>query len=78
MAGVHRLEHVERFAAAALADDDTVGAHTQGVADEVADADFAFSLNVCRTRFETHHMILPQLKLRRVLNGDDAFGIRQE
>jgi len=37
VAGVHRLEHVERFAAAALADDDTVGAHTQGVADEVAD-----------------------------------------
>ena len=31
VAGVHRLQHVERFLAADLADDDAVGAHTQGV-----------------------------------------------
>ena len=28
-AGVHRLQHVERFGAAALADDDAVGPHTE-------------------------------------------------
>ena len=31
MAGVHRLQHVEGFLAADLADDDAVGTHTQGV-----------------------------------------------
>jgi hypothetical protein len=27
--GIHRLQHVERFGAAALADDDAIGAHAQ-------------------------------------------------
>ena len=36
VAGVHGLEHVERFAAAALADDDAFRPHTQGVADQIA------------------------------------------
>ena len=31
VAGVHRLQHVERFFAADLADDDAVGPHTQRV-----------------------------------------------
>ena len=30
VAGVHGLEHVERFGTAALADDDAFGPHTQG------------------------------------------------
>src|SRR5207245_10251861 len=33
VAGVHGLEHVQRLRSAALADDDAVGPHTQGVAD---------------------------------------------
>ena len=36
MAGVHRLQHVHGFLAAALADDDAVRAHTQRVAQQVA------------------------------------------
>ena len=36
VAGVHGLQHVQRFAAAALADDDAFGPHTQGVAHQVA------------------------------------------
>ena len=78
MTGVHCLKHVERFAAAALADDDAVRTHSQGVADEIADVDFAFAFDVRRTRFEADHMILAQLEFRRVFNGDDAFGIGQE
>ena len=35
VAGVHRLQHVERLFAADLADDDAVGAHTEGVDDEL-------------------------------------------
>ena len=38
VAGVHRLQHVQRFLAADLADDDAVGAHTQGVDDAAAAA----------------------------------------
>ena len=44
--GVHRLEHVERLGSANLADDDPVGPHAEGVADELADADLAFALDV--------------------------------
>ena len=46
VAGGHRLEHVEGLAAAHLADDDAVGAHPQGVADQVADGDLALALDV--------------------------------
>ena len=42
--GVHGLQHVERLGAAALTDDDAVGPHTQGVLDQVADADLAGAL----------------------------------
>ena len=38
VAGVHGLEHVQRLAAAHLADDDAVGPHAQGVDHELADA----------------------------------------
>ena len=48
VAGVHRLEHVQRLGAADLADDDPVGAHAQGVPDELADADLALALDVRR------------------------------
>ena len=41
MAGVHRLQHVERLGAAHLADDDAVGAHAQRVAQQVALGDLA-------------------------------------
>ena len=44
--GVHRLQHVERLAGADLADDDAIGPHAQGVADEVADGDLARALGV--------------------------------
>ena len=73
--GIHRLEHVERFAAAALTDDDAIGPHTQRVADQVADADFAGALNVRRARFEPDDVVLVERKLGRVFDGDDAVGV---
>ena len=48
VARVHRLEHVERLGAANLADDDPVGAHAQGVPDELADLDLAAAFDVRR------------------------------
>ena len=53
MTGVHGLQHVERSTVANLADDDAVGAHTEGVLDEVADRDLALALDVRRTRLES-------------------------
>ena len=76
MARVHRLEHVERLRAADLADDDAVGAHAQGVADELADRDLALALDVLRPRLEPEHVPLVQAKLGRVLDRDDAVRVR--
>jgi ATP-dependent Clp protease ATP-binding subunit ClpA len=55
--GVHRLEHVQRFAAAALPDDNAVRPHTQTVLHEVADRHGALAFDVGRSRFEAHHGI---------------------
>ena len=76
VAGVHRLEHVERLGAADLADDDPVGPHAEGVADEVADPDLALALDVRRPRLERDDVPLQQPQLGRVLDGDDPLGGR--
>ena len=78
MAGVHGLEHVERLGAADLADDDPVGPHAQGVADELADADLALALDVRRARLERDHVLLLELQLGRVLDRDDPLVARHE
>ena len=76
VAGVHRLQHVERRGVADLADDDAVGAHAQRVADQVADRDLALALDVRRARLEPDHVVLVQLELGGVLDGDDALVAR--
>ncbi len=78
VAGVHRLQHVERLAAAALADHDAVGPHAQRVAHQVADRDRALALDVRRPRLEPDHVLLRQLQLGRVLDRDDALVGRDE
>ena len=78
VAGVHGLEHVERLAAAALADDDAVGPHAQGVAHQLADGDGALALDVRRARLERDHVLLAELQLGRVLDGDDALVVGDE
>ncbi len=72
VAGGHGLEHVEGLAAADLADDDPVGAHPQGVADEVADGDVALALDVGGAGFQAYHVGLLELEFGGVLDGDDA------
>src|SRR5580700_8260528 len=78
MARVHRLKHVERLGSAALADDDSIGAHTQSVTEEVADADLARSLDVWRSRLETHDVRLIEEQFGRVFDRDDSLGIREK
>ncbi len=38
MAGIHGLQHIERFTAAAFADDDAIGTHAQRIAYQIANA----------------------------------------
>ena len=78
VAGVHGLQHVERLAAAALADDDAVGAHAQGVADELADRDRALALDVRRPRLERDDVLLAELQLGGVLDGHDPLVVGDE
>jgi hypothetical protein len=78
VAGVHRLEHVERFLAADLADDDAVGPHAQRVDDELALADRALALDVGRPRLEPRDVLLVELQLGGVLDRDDALALGDE
>ena len=78
VAGVHGLEHVERLAGAALPDHDAVGAHAQGVAHELADRDGALALDVRRPRLQGDHVLLAELELGGILDGDDALVIGDE
>jgi hypothetical protein len=74
VAGVHRLQHVESLGAADLAEDDPVGAHTQGVAQQVAHRDLATAFEVRRPSFQPHDMRLLQLQFGRVLDRHGPFS----
>ena len=78
VAGVHRLQHVERGGVADLADDDPVRAHAQAVAHQVADRDLAPALDVGRARLEADDVLLVQLQLGGVLDGDDPLVVGDE
>ena len=78
VAGVHGLQHVQRFFAADLTDDDAVGAHTQGVDEQFALLDGALAFDVGWARFQADDVILVELQFGRVFDGDDAFAIGDE
>src|SRR5713226_9188611 len=78
VAGVHGLEHVERLAAAAFADDDSFRAHAQGVDHETLNRDLTLTVDVFGARLHAAHVLLVELKLGRVLDGDDAVLDRDE
>ena len=75
VAGVHRLQQVERLGSAHFADDDALGPHAQAVLDQVAHGDLAFAFEVGRPGFQAHHMRLLQLQLGGVFAGDDALVV---
>ena len=77
-AGVHRLQHVQRFGAAALADDDAVRPHAQRGAQQHALVDAALLVQVRRAGFELHDVALLELQLGRVFDGDDALLLGNE
>jgi hypothetical protein len=67
------LQHVERFFAADLADDDAIGTHTQGVDDELALLDRALALRCSPDASRGARRALPEHQFRGVLDRDDAF-----
>ena len=75
VARVHGLQHVERFLAADLADDDAVGAHTQRVDHQLPLVDRALAFDVGRARFQPNDVFLVELQFGRVFNRHDAFAI---
>ena len=75
MSRVHRLEHVERFLASHLADDDAVRAHTQGVDHQLALPDRTLAFHVGRPRLEARDVFLVQLELGRIFDGDDPLAL---
>ncbi len=78
VAGVHGLEHVQRFRTAALADDDSFGTHTQGVAHQVGGGDRPLAFDVGRPGLQPHDVVLLQLQFRGVFDRDDAVGVGDE
>ena len=72
--GVERLEHVERLAAAHLADDEAVGTHAQRGPDQRPHRDPARTLGVGRTGLEPHDVRLREPELGRLLDGDHALA----
>ena len=70
--GIHGLQHVERFFAADLADDDAVRPHTQAVDQQFALPHRAVAFEVGGPGFEARHMRLLQLQFGGVFDGDDA------
>ena len=78
MAGVHRLQHVERLLAADLADDDTVRAHTKCVDDQLPLPDGALALDVRRPRLKPDDVTLTQRQFGSILDRDDSLLIGDE
>ena len=78
VAGVHCLEHVQSFAASALADDDAIGPHAEGVTYQFPDGDGALALDVGGSRLERYDVLLAELELGRILDGDDALVVGDE
>ena len=54
-----------------LADHDPVGAHAQGISDQLADRNLALALDVGGPRLERDDVLLAKLELGGILDGDD-------
>ena len=62
VAGIHGLEHVERFFAANFADDDSVGPHTQAVDDQLTGLNRSFAVGIRRAALQSNYVTLLQLQ----------------
>src|SRR5207247_10050710 len=76
--GVDRLQDVQRLLAADLCDGYPVGAHSQAVAQQLADRQLALAFDVRWTMFEGDDVGVVDLQLRRVLDRAHALVVRDE
>jgi hypothetical protein len=74
VAGVHCLKHVEHLVTSYFAHNDSIRPHSQTVFHKIPLGDFTRALNIGRSCFETHHMLLFKLKLRGIFNRDNALA----
>ena len=78
MAGIHGLQHVQRFFAANLADNDAVRTHTKAVDDQFALLHRTSAFDVWRAALQAHNVLLLQLQFGRVFHGHDSLFFRDE
>jgi hypothetical protein len=76
VAGVGGLQHVQDLWASDLADDDAVGAHAQGVANQLAERDLASALDVRGASLEPDDVGTGQIELGGIFDRDDALPFR--
>jgi hypothetical protein len=57
---VHGLEHIQSLSAATLSNHDPIGAHTQGIANQIAECYHASALHTCRLTFQADDVLLIQ------------------
>ena len=74
VAGVEGAEQVDDFWAADLADDQAVGAHPEGLADQVAQADLAGALDVRGSCLEADDVGMVGAQFAGVLDQDQSLG----
>ena len=72
VAGVHGLEHIERFRAAHFADDDPVRAHTQRIPHEIALGNLPTPFRRWWPGLQRDPVPLLETQLQRILDRDDA------
>src|SRR5437870_3609729 len=73
--GIHRLQHVQGFPTAHLANDDPIGAHAERRSEKRTHVDGSGPFDARSTRFERDHVGLRKAELRGVLDGHDAFAV---
>lgn len=78
MARIQGLEEIQHFLPPAFAEEDSIGAHPQGLPEEVSNGDFAAPVGVRGTCQETNEMRMSGPDLGGVLECDDPLMIRNE
>ncbi len=72
MPRIHCLQHIERFAATTLADDDAVRPHAERISHQIANGDGTSALNIRGSGLKPNDMILGESQFGGIFNRDNA------
>ena len=79
MAGIQTLQHIDGLLPSDFADDDPVGTHSQGRADQVTDRHLAVAFGIRPSRLQPDQIAdTLDLKLGIVFDRDDALILRNK